>query len=562
MGIIKAYNKGDMDKYRTISYKETGTQDPYIQKKEGFQYNAITSRTTDLQRFTKLVTSKPGLKFQGNQALLQQTDTLKSLKGGNVGRKLLQKAVKTATNNVASTLSILAQVPVNGTGTHFIKGLTPSGYLQNGNTRDTAFGQFLEDQGIGGGVNGAKSALAGEPIGSALGGPLTANVQLEDKYKSGEVSPTLSHPSLLTIETANQDSTVYPSDFENEEDYFDELDLRKSIAATTTKALGAPVFPYLGNTAREKYTNKESYPNLPQPINTSVKRTSKTNYYEEGDESGLRNSTKSTVGIDQKSADSLSEANTVRKDYNQEARNSFKSEYKLQDGENYITSPLNIKTRTKDYSSNTSLPQDQRYDYINRLAEQTESLLGTENQDIIPFEFNIFAPGQQEKFLYFRAFLGTLNDNYSGNWNGTQYIGRAEQFYTYQGFSRDISFDFKIAAFSKQELNPLYKKLNLLLGTTAPTYTQQGEFMKGTLISLTIGDYIYKQDGFISSINLSWNNTYPWEIDLYDEDLPKVPHMLDVNITFTPIHNFNVKSNVNSTDKENYVGGQKQLNAI
>ncbi len=516
MGIIKSYNSGLMDKYRTISYSETGTKDPYVQKKEGFQYNALTSRTTDLERFTKLITSKPGLKFQANQALLQQTDTLKSLKGGNVGRKLLQKAVKTVTTNLTTTLSILAQVPVNGTGTHFIQGLTPSGYLQSGNLRQTGLGRFLEQQGIGGGVNGAKSALIGENIGPTSG-PLKANYVITEPSSPGGLSDL------------SENEFHGGGEFQKSTFGLSSVDPRVTVVQKND---------YLAIQGNPTELAKKGI-----KINTVVEKSKHTDA-----DSGLDFTDESKNTLNQEYVKNTSAPDKP-----------VKPVYKLEDGQSYITSPLNIQTRLKDTTTSTALSQDLRFDYINKLAEQTTSLLGTEDEDIIPFEFNIFSPGKAETFLYFRAFLNSLNDNFSGNWNGTQYIGRAEQFYTYQGFSRDISFDFKIAAFSKQELNPLYRKLNLLVGTTAPTYTQQGEFMKGTLVSLTIGDYIYQQDGFISSINVSWNTSYPWEIDLNDEDIPKLPHLLDISVTFTPIHSFNVKSNVSSVDRENYIGGQKTL---
>lgn len=178
------------------------------------------------------------------------------------------------------------------------------------------------------------------------------------------------------------------------------------------------------------------------------------------------------------------------------------------------------------------------------------------NGDIIPFSFNTLMPDGQ-KFLFFRAFLDSLNDNFSGDWSGTQYIGRAEEFFTYQGFKRNISFSFKVAAFSKEELVPLYKKLNHLAASTAPTYGNAGNFMRGTLTTLTIGDYLDLQDGFISKVDLSWEKGYPWEIDLFDENLPKVPTILNVNIDFTPIHSFEVKANIDLENKnESYFGAQ------
>lgn len=178
------------------------------------------------------------------------------------------------------------------------------------------------------------------------------------------------------------------------------------------------------------------------------------------------------------------------------------------------------------------------------------------NGDIIPFTFNTLTPDGQ-KFLFFRAFLDDLQDNYSGDWNGTQYIGRAEEFYTYQGFKRDISFSFKVAAFTKEELIPLYKKLNHLVASTAPTYSKAGNFMRGTLTTLSIGEYLDRQDGFISKVDLTWEKGYPWEIDLFNENLPKVPTILNVSVSFTPIHNFEAKNDIDLENKnESYFGAQ------
>ena len=182
------------------------------------------------------------------------------------------------------------------------------------------------------------------------------------------------------------------------------------------------------------------------------------------------------------------------------------------------------------------------------VGPQSEEIL---KADIIPFQFNVFSPNESA-YIYFRAFLEDFSDDYTGDWSGTKYIGRAEEFYTYQGFKRDISFSFKIAAFSKEELAPLYNKLNYLVGTTAPTYKANGQFMRGTLTAITVGDYLTNQNGFISKVGLKWDKSYPWEIDLYNEGLPRVPHILDVSINFTPIHDFNVKTNINTAAGESY----------
>ena len=129
--------------------------------------------------------------------------------------------------------------------------------------------------------------------------------------------------------------------------------------------------------------------------------------------------------------------------------------------------------------------------------------------------------------------LDGFSDNYAGDWTGTKYVGRGEELYTYNGFKRDISFDFKAAAFSKADMVPLYDKLNALVGATAPTYGN-GLFMQGTFTKITVGDYLKKVPGIIRSVGLTWDKGTPWEIE---GDL-RVPHMLSVSIAFTPIHNF------------------------
>lgn len=163
--------------------------------------------------------------------------------------------------------------------------------------------------------------------------------------------------------------------------------------------------------------------------------------------------------------------------------------------------------------------------------------------DIIPFNIEIYDPEIPDKFslIKLRAYLDSISDSFTGEWNSTKYIGRAEQLYNYTGFNRDFSFSFKVAALSKRELIPLYFKLNLLAGTTAPVYDDEQNFMKGVFTKLTIGDYLYKVPGFFEKIGLTWDTKYPWELGLEDSSMHTLPHILNVDVTFRPIHNFNPK---------------------
>jgi hypothetical protein len=148
-------------------------------------------------------------------------------------------------------------------------------------------------------------------------------------------------------------------------------------------------------------------------------------------------------------------------------------------------------------------------------------------------------------FIHFRALLGSFSDNYSATWNGFQYLGRGEQFYTYNGFTRQISLDWTVAAQSKQELIPMYKKLNYLASSLTPNYGDTG-YMRGVLAQLTVGGYLYEQPGFISSLTYTIDNETPWEIGITDNDIAgsdptvkELSHIIKVSgFNFTPIHNF------------------------
>ena len=192
-------------------------------------------------------------------------------------------------------------------------------------------------------------------------------------------------------------------------------------------------------------------------------------------------------------------------------------------------------------------------DLINasRVLPEVNDIRGT---DIIPFEFQIFDPDNPGKadYLYFRAYLTQLEDSFTGEWNPTKYIGRAENLYNYTGFNRSFSFGFNLAAHSKRELEPLYEKLNLLVGSTAPSYSDTATFMRGIYAKISIGDYLDKVPGFFTNINVSWNTNYPWEIGLgknYEEiQIMKVPHLLDISLQFQPVHDFN------PAYKESFIG--------
>jgi hypothetical protein len=169
--------------------------------------------------------------------------------------------------------------------------------------------------------------------------------------------------------------------------------------------------------------------------------------------------------------------------------------------------------------------------------------------DIIPFKISILDNKDVSQFfhLHFRAFIDDFSDSYQSNWKKIEYMGRGEKFYKYGGFDRDLNIGFTVAAQSKEELIPIYRKLNFLVSTLAPFYTGNG-YMAGNIAYITMGDYLTNQSGIINSISVDIDKESPWEIGIdtdgnRDPKIPRLPFMVKVKMKFTPIHQFRPEIN-------------------
>ena len=169
-----------------------------------------------------------------------------------------------------------------------------------------------------------------------------------------------------------------------------------------------------------------------------------------------------------------------------------------------------------------------------------------DSRDLVKFRFEVIDSDNtgQNTFLVFRALIDSIDDSHTADWTSTNYIGRGEPFYNYLSSQRSVNISFKVAAMTRHELKPIYNKLNNLISTTSPTYNKDG-FMRGTFTKLTVGSFFYELPGFVESLDLSWNTTYPWEIAMTEPDVPEsdddvqeLPMVLDVSLSFRPVHNF------------------------
>lgn len=445
MSIIKSYSEGNLTRLNTLKYSEMSeTNSPLITKRipttidgEGPKSNGGTRRVDDLVRISKLLTKPSGLSYLRNETALNAVKvTPKRDENKTLAGNLLSALGANLLNTVKIIGSTLAQVPLNGTGTHFVKGFAGKG---------------------------------------------------KQTYLYGS--------SIAPHELVREGSPVF---LENkgigDRDYPHELGEQPNTTETYGGGLLNPSKTLVGSEKNTDFRPQDGFSKL-KPIDGKVRKETRVLL---GDTTALKRSIYDDYSIG-----------------------------------NFI----------------------ETQDKINRLAPYSSTdnkVKGiSETRDLIKFRFNILSPEEDNnRFLHFRAYLDSFTDNFSGNWNSFNYVGRGEQFHTYNSFQRSISIGFKIAAQSRWEMRPLYQKIVNLASTTAPTYSGEG-FMRGTLVQLTVGDYLYEMPGFISSVNYNWQQDYPWEIALNnpegneegassqaDVDQQELPMVLDCQVQFTPIHKF------------------------
>jgi hypothetical protein len=216
-------------------------------------------------------------------------------------------------------------------------------------------------------------------------------------------------------------------------------------------------------------------------------------------------------------------------------------------------------SRTADQRVNPYIPNPTGQDKVNmtpifrRSIDTPVEKVSEATRDIIKFVIESIDNGypDQSNRLHFRAFLTNFSDNIGADWNSQKYMGRGENFYTYQGFTREVGFTFKVAAQSVEEMEKLYQKLNYLASTLHPDYSPGG-FMRGTIHQLTIGEYFYRMPGIIKTMNITVEDDYPWEIKMKQPEMRRqnndqgvskdqlqmeVPQILNVQMSFNPIYN-------------------------
>ena len=162
-----------------------------------------------------------------------------------------------------------------------------------------------------------------------------------------------------------------------------------------------------------------------------------------------------------------------------------------------------------------------------------------EYRDLIKFFFtgpDVTTTDGLGDIMIFRAVITSLTDSHNPTWTPQQMIGRADPNYHYTGYSRELSLDFTVYASDRDEMKPIWQKLNMLAGYTAPIYI--GEVAPvGPWMRITIGDLFRQQPAIINSLSYTLHDAdTTWEINIEEDSwMNQLPHKVNVSIGFNLI---------------------------
>lgn len=183
-----------------------------------------------------------------------------------------------------------------------------------------------------------------------------------------------------------------------------------------------------------------------------------------------------------------------------------------------------IRDKSNDILSTPTQNIQSPYNKINTLVDETNDSNWTD-----PITVS-FAMGKDAP-VRFRAFITDLQQRANPQYKASQYIGRMEKFINYTGVQREISFTLRVVAFSKDELDGVWTRINYLTGLVFPYGYNKG-IMQPNITKLTIGDVYTDQPGYVTALDTTFNDAgESWEIDQGKQ----VPIAATMRMSFTLI---------------------------
>jgi hypothetical protein len=111
--------------------------------------------------------------------------------------------------------------------------------------------------------------------------------------------------------------------------------------------------------------------------------------------------------------------------------------------------------------------------------------------------------GRSAPLIRFRAFLKSMRENIKPEFNEQRYVGRTERFVTYGGVKRTVDLQFNIVAFSEDEADGMWTKVNYLSGLAFPKGVQNG-FMVPPLFTVSVGGFYDNQPCYIETLDYTF----------------------------------------------------------
>lgn len=149
--------------------------------------------------------------------------------------------------------------------------------------------------------------------------------------------------------------------------------------------------------------------------------------------------------------------------------------------------------------------------------------------------FVVKVPGLFDGGIYFRAFISDLNHSTNGEYESIRYVGRPERFVTYRGMSRGLTFSMYLVAFSKDELDGMWARANMLNKLMYPV-DNSGGYMTPPLAKITLGNVLVDQPGYVETVDMRFTDI-PWDIDR------ELPQAIQLNMKYNIIEDAYITQN-------------------
>jgi hypothetical protein len=224
--------------------------------------------------------------------------------------------------------------------------------------------------------------------------------------------------------------------------------------------------------------------------------------------------------------------NTLETKYGFGSLDSAKTSVPQKGKGSFITSLNELRNDKNALAKNPNFKGDK----INAVDIGIKSDIYDASNDLIDFYFLGVAKNQA---MAFRATLTGFTDDFSPGWNNINIMGRPDGSYIYTAFERTVSFTFRVAALSRSEMIPIWRKLNYLATYTMPDFSTARA--SGPMMRLTLGNLFQETPGFLNSFSISIPDDATWDIaeDADENNLAKqLPTVVDVSVGYTVIADY------------------------